>query len=84
MSFANYFFHIIVVKEGKLLFGRSDLMVKIIRLVVIDLVLLHILSIVTAPIITIVLLGAGTIFTFQQLDEIKKAKKAKEEQKDKS
>lgn len=55
-------------------------MVKIIRLVTIDLVLLHILSIVTAPIITIVILGAGAIFTYQQLEEIKKAKKAKEEQ----
>ena len=56
-------------------------MVKIIRLVVIDFVLLHILSLVTAPIITIVILGAGAIFTYQQITEIKEAKAKKEAKK---
>lgn len=56
-------------------------MVRIIRLVVIDFVLLHILSLVTAPIITIVILGAGAIFTYQQITEIKEAKAKKEAKK---
>ena len=56
-------------------------MVKIIRLVVIDFVLLHVLSLVTAPIITIVILGAGAIFTYQQITEIKEAKAKKEAKK---
>jgi len=82
MSFANYFFHIIVVEEGKLLFEGSDLMVKIIKLVMIDLILLHVITLVTAPIFTIVILGCGAMFTFKQIEEIKADKKAKEEQKE--
>lgn len=56
-------------------------MVRIIRLVVIDFVLLHVLSLITAPIITIVILGAGAIFTYQQITEIKEAKAKKEAKK---
>lgn len=56
-------------------------MVKIIRMVMIDLILLHLLTLFTAPILTIVVLGCGAIWTVKQLEEIKADKKAKEEQK---
>lgn len=59
-------------------------MVKIIKLVMIDLILLHVVTLVTAPIFTIVILGCGAMFTFKQIEEIKADKKAKEEQKNKS
>jgi hypothetical protein len=50
----------------------------------IDLILLHVVTLVTAPIFTIVILGCGAMFTFKQIEEIKADKKAKEEQKNKS
>lgn len=71
-----------MVEEGNYYLKGCDFMVKIIRLVMIDLLLLHIVSLITAPIFTIVILGCGAMFTFQQIEEIKKAKKAKEEQKE--
>lgn len=59
------------------------MLLKLIRLIFIDVMLLHILSIVTAPIITIVILGVGTMFTWQQIQDIKEQKKKKTETKQK-
>lgn len=47
---------------------------KLVRLIVIDIIILHVLSLITAPLLFTIILGAGVIFTMQQWKEIKESK----------
>lgn len=49
---------------------------RLVRLIIIDIVILHILSLITAPLLFTIILGAGVIFTMQQWKEIKESKTA--------